>query len=268
MVEHVRACPSGTRMYCYTNSHRETSVVFNIHGKNLRLYPKRQYAATQMSSQKNKDIAGDLFSSAIGHWEDVFEFDDESSLQQHLSSLVDQSDSNQEIDMKCIIDHTIGTDDVPIMHDLDLGSFPCSDLDPETMLSNAISENSTNVELGTERTGFMLTEPFRNPIQDNEASTSTSSYLSVGINTWSPDFMQPIRRMESFGFPSPATDILSRDMDSVPPPCWNDDIRFSDIDKWGWNVLIRVIRWRNSLRRIASRNSLRRIASRNSSYCY
>lgn len=269
MVKHARACPSGRRMYCYTNSPRKTSVVFNIHGENLRLYPKRQYdAAAQMSSQKNKDIAGDLFSSAIGHWEDVFEFDDESSLQRHLSSLVDQSDSTQEIDMECIIGSATGTDVAPIRHDLDLVSFPCSDSDPETMLSNAIFENSLNVEAGTEGTGFMLTEPFRNRNQDNEASTSTSSYLSVGKNTCSPDFMQPRSWMESLSFPSPATDSYFCDMDSVPPPLWNDNIQFSDIDfipipihgaKWGWNVLIGVLRWRNSLRRIASRNS---------SYCY
>lgn len=157
------------------------------------------------------------------------------------------------------INHAIGTDDMPIMHDLDSGSFPCSDLDPETMHSNAIFENSTLVEAGTEGTGFMLTEPFRNRNQDNEASTSASSYLSVGKNTCSPYIMQPICRMESFGFPSPAADSLLCDMDSVPPPFWNDNIRFSDINKSGWNVLIRVLRWRNSLRRIVSRNS---------SYCY
>ncbi|XP_073139775.1 calmodulin-binding protein 60 A-like isoform X2 [Henckelia pumila] len=292
MVKHARSCPSGRRMYCYTNSQRNTSVVFNIHGEILRLYPKGQSATAQLSSQESKDIAGDLFSSAIGSWNAVLPFDDENLLQQHLSSLlmsVDQLDSmepgysvgphnivpsdtslqdiisnkasTQEIDMECI-DPPASTHDVPTMHCLDGEPFPIA------MVSNATSENFTNVDAGTERTGLMSsTEPFRNQNQGeihsfDDASTSTSAYLSVGKNTCSPDFMQPMYSNESFGFPSPATDIC--DVDSVPPPIWNDNIQFSEIvifnidtAKWGWSVLINILAWRFSLkRRVVARKTM------------
>ncbi|XP_073036666.1 calmodulin-binding protein 60 A-like isoform X2 [Primulina eburnea] len=85
-VSHAKKCQSD-RMYCYINSHENSSVVFDICGKLQGLCSEGQYAAANMLSENKKVYADKLLSYALEHWENVTPFDDLNSLQQHMAAI-------------------------------------------------------------------------------------------------------------------------------------------------------------------------------------
>nr|GLL22321.1 calmodulin-binding protein 60 B-like [Ipomoea trifida] len=86
-LDNAKRCISN-KIYCHTDSHRHTGVVFNIFGQVLGLILQSQYIpADELSQDENAD-APQLLASAYEHWEEGVEcFDELTSLEQKFPKL-------------------------------------------------------------------------------------------------------------------------------------------------------------------------------------
>nr|GME02080.1 calmodulin-binding protein 60 A-like [Ipomoea batatas] len=86
-LNNAKRCISN-KIYCHTDSHRHTGVVFNIFGQVLGLILQSQYIPADELSQDNNANAPQLLASAYEHWEEEVEcFDELTSLEQKFPKL-------------------------------------------------------------------------------------------------------------------------------------------------------------------------------------
>ncbi|KAH0763861.1 hypothetical protein KY290_019934 [Solanum tuberosum] len=196
-VEHARTCLLDKKVYLYYTSVSgpKTSVVFNIVGQVMGLFPDCQFVSSDKLSETQKDDARNLVICAFRHWEEVVSFEDESSLMDWVMQISTvQFPSNSPM-----VGNSDTSDDVLASQKVSRSEYqPLSASTPDIMPS------------------FCSIAGF----------SSLDDYVLHGIDSMDVAFDQPLN------FPGQDTNSLMADADSITPPsfCDDDHLPFFDTD--------------------------------------